>query len=346
MGKKGDLSNFERGMVVGARRAGLSISQSAQLLGFSRTSISWVYKEWCAKGKTSSMRQSCGGKCLVDARGQRRMGRLIQADRRATLTEIPTHYNRGMQQSICEATTRTTLRRMGYNSRRPHRVPLISTTNRKKRLQFARAHQNWTVEDWKNVAWSDESRFLLRHSNGRVSIWRKQNENMDPSCLVTTLQAGGGGVMVWGMFSWHTLGPLVPIGHRLNATAYLSIVSDHVHPFMTTMYPSSDGYFQQDNAPCHKARIISNWFLEHDNEFTVLQWPPQSPDLNPIEHLWDVVERELRALDVHPTNLHQLQDAILSIWANISKECFQHLVESMPRRIKAVLKAKGGQTPY
>jgi len=57
---------------------------------------------------------------------------------------------------------------------------------------------------------------------------------------------------------------------------------------------------------------------------------PQSPDLNPIEHLWDMVERELRALDVHPTNLHQLQDAILSIGANISKECFQHLVESMP----------------
>jgi len=57
-------------------------------------------------------------------------------------------------------------------------LPLISTTNRKKRRQFARAHQNWTVEDWKN-AWSDESRFLLRHSDGRVRIWRKQTENMD-----------------------------------------------------------------------------------------------------------------------------------------------------------------------
>jgi len=66
------------------------------------------------------------------------------------------------------------------------------------------------------------------------------------------------------MFSWLTLVPLVEIGHCLNA--YLSIVSDHVHPFMATMFPSSDGYFQQDDAPCHKARIISNWFLEHDNE--------------------------------------------------------------------------------
>ncbi len=88
------------------------------------------------------------------------------------------------------------------------------------------------------------------------------------SCLVSTVQAGGGGVMVWGIFSWHTLGPLVPIEHRLNA--YLSIVADHVHPFMTTVSPSSDDYFQQDNAACHKAQIISDWFLEHDNEFTLL----------------------------------------------------------------------------
>jgi len=66
------------------------------------------------------------------------------------------------------------------------------------------------------------------------------------------VQAGGGGVMVWGIFSWHSLGPLVPIEHCLNATACLSIVSDHVHLVMSTMYPFSDGYLEQDNA-CHKA---------------------------------------------------------------------------------------------
>ncbi len=166
---------------------------------------------------------------------------------------------------------------MGYSSRRPHRVPLLSAKNRKRRRQFAQAHQNRTVEDWKNVAWSNESRFLLRHSDGRVRMWRKEHESMDPftfmhlqtllskatysafrlyifvsvyvpwelnpqpfvlltqcsttepqdpSCLVSTVQAGGGGgVMVWVIFSQHTLGPLVPIEHRLKATARVLLLT-------------------------------------------------------------------------------------------------------------------------
>ncbi len=186
------------------------------------------------KREISSERQLCGRKCLVDVRGQRRMGRLVRDDRKATITEITTRYNQCMQNNISEHTTRRTLKQMGYSSRRPHRVPLLSAKNRK--LQFTQHHQNWTIEDCKNVAWSDESRFLLRHSDGRVRIWYKEHESRDPSCLVSMVQAGGDGVMVWGIFSWHTLGPLIPIEHSLNTSAYLSIVADHVHPFMTTVY--------------------------------------------------------------------------------------------------------------
>ncbi len=85
-----------------------------------------------------------------------------------------------------------------------------------------------------------------------------------------------------GVFSCQTLGPLGPIEHHLNATAYLSI---NCWPC-----PSCDGYFQQDEVPCHKAQIISNWLPKHDNEFTILKWPPQSPDINPKDPFgmwWD-----------------------------------------------------------
>ncbi len=205
------------------------------------------------------------------------------------------------------------------------------------------------MNEWIHPALSQ--RFRAAFPKGIVSLSTSQTHwnqwSYDQLRLTMLLgnaaQVGDGGVMVWGIFSWHTLGPLVPIEHRLNATAeYCCWPCLSLYDYSV---PSSDGYFQQDNAPCHKAQIISDWFLEHDDKFTLLKWPPQSPDLNPKEHLWDV-EREIRIMDVQPTNLQQLRDAIMSIWTKISEECFQHLVESMPRRIKAVLKAKGGPTRY
>ncbi len=105
MRKKGDLSDFERGMFVGVRRAGQSISKTDDLLGFSRTTISRVYRERSEKEKISSERQLCGRKYLVDVRGQRRMDRLVRDDRKATLTQITTRYNQGMQNTISERTT-------------------------------------------------------------------------------------------------------------------------------------------------------------------------------------------------------------------------------------------------
>lgn len=95
-------------------------------------------------------------------------------------------------------------------------------------------------------------------------------------------QAGDGVVMVWGIFTWHTLHFFVSTEHHLNVSVYLSIVADYFHSV-----PFSNGCFQQNNVTKIKINQ-SSWFIEHEDEFTELKWLHESTDLNPIEYLCDV----------------------------------------------------------
>ncbi|GBM40355.1 hypothetical protein AVEN_85411-1 [Araneus ventricosus] len=110
--------------------------------------------------------------------------------------------------------------------------------------------------------------------------------------------------------------------------------------------PTGNGISQQDNAPFHKARIVLEWFEEHTAEFHLMPWPPNSPNLNPMEHIWDVMEWQLRAQTPPCANISTLRDRCLDIWYNLSPVMNQKLLASTPRRVAAVLKAKGGATRY
>ncbi len=145
--------------------------------------------------------------------------------------------------------------------------------------------------------------------------------------------------MMWGIFSWHTLGLLVPIEHRLNATVYLSIVADHVHPFMTTVYHLLM-YFQQDNAPSQSSnhlRLVSwTWQWVHFTQMASTVTRSQS-----IEHLWDVVEREIHIMDVQTTNLQQLCDAIMTIWPTSLRNVSNTLLNLRHEELRQFWRQKG-----
>jgi len=132
-----------------------------------------------------------------------------------------------------------------------------------------------------------------------VRVHRLPGEHMAPGCTLGRRQAGEGSVMLWAMFCWETLGPVIHVDVSLTHTTYLSIVADHVHPFMETVFPGGCVLFQQDNAPYCKAKMVQECFEEH-SEFEVLTWPPNSPDLNPIKHLWDVLNKQIRSMVATP----------------------------------------------
>jgi transposase len=152
--------------------------------------------------------------------------------------------------------------------------------------------------------------------------------------------------MMWGCFSWYGLGPLVRIDSRVDSERYIQEILDyHVIPFLEQFEEENGEYFfQQDNAPIHTS-LRTRTFME-DVVITQLPWPGQSPDLNPIEHMWDELERHIRARTNSPKNLGELESLLQECWSQIQREVYQKLVESMNRRVIAVIKARGYPTRY
>ena len=102
--------------------------------------------------------------------------------------------------------------------------------------------------------------------------------------------------------------------------------------------------FQHDNDPKHTSKLVKEWLSEQ--QFETLSWPAQSPDLNPFEHMWAEVKKRLKKFDSPPNGILELWERVQAIWNNIPAQTCQNLIESMPNRIQAVLRAKGKWTKY
>ena len=146
--------------------------------------------------------------------------------------------------------------------------------------------------------------------------------------------------MVWGGIAYGHKMPLIVINGNLNAVQHrdriLSTVAPYVQQHQLTL--------QQDNARPHVARICRDYLqAQHVDP---LEWPPYSPDLSPIEHLWDEIDRRIRRRPQAPQNLQQLTDAIIEEWDRLPQRKINTLVLSMHKRIRAATLARGGHTRY
>ena len=269
----------------------------------------------------------------------------ITSGKCSTTVQLTKELKKRFDITISTDTISRTLKKNGLKSAEKKKKPLLSAKNVKARLDFARSHQDWTSNDWERVIFSDETKINRFNSDGRTWYWSRDPKALTDQSVQQTVKHGGGGIMMWGCMTSKGVGYACKIDNILDQHLYKEILEDDL---MKTLefydLEPKKVIFQHDNDPKHTAKTVKEWL--RNQEFSVMIWPAQSPDLNPIEHLWAHVKRQLNQYETPAKGMNELWERIQEVWNNIDAQTCSDLINSMPSRITAVLKAKGKWTKY
>lgn len=247
-------------------------------------------------------------------------------------------------------TVRRVLRRKGLDAIEKPKKPLLKDKHVKARLAWCLAHKDWTQDDWRRVIWSDETKINRFNSDGRQWVWVRSNEELQNHHCKLTVKHGGGGIMLWSAITYAGVGWICRISGNMDKTLYKEILEDDLeqtiaHTCEKLGLRRDQVIFQHDNDPKHTSKSVKE-YLEQQS-YKVMEWPSQSPDLNPIENMWSLLKRRLNDFESAPKGMEDLNERVTKVWyEQISPEECRKVIDSMPKRIKACIKAKGRWTKY
>lgn len=341
MGRRRDLSAEDYARVEAYLTAGnLSVRQIALNSNISIGSVSNIKKRLDNNTAGPSRQGNCGAKRKTSVQDDRSLKRMIQRQPLVTAKQMRGHLSSALGIEVSDRTVRRRLKSLGVKSVIPRKVPKLTPAMKKKRLRFAKAHAQWTIHDWRKVCFSDESTFevQLSHSN---RVWHLPNS---PRPVKQTVKHPTK-VMVWGMISHKGGGRLHVVENMMNQHQYLQVMQNRMLPQVREWFEPGESYvFMHDSAPCHKARLITNFLAT--NNVDVLDWPGNSPDLNPIENVWGFLKLLLSVKTI--TTKNQVISELIKEWYRNDTfiQKVQNSIDSMPCRMQQVISAKGGHTHY
>lgn len=335
------LSIEMRSKILGLREADFSYTKIATVLNLNKNTVATVCRK-AAKGFTNVQQRS--GRPLALTQHDRF---LIKVQiRREPTTPLIEHWMkfRDRQKKVCYNTYRQAVRRIGFFSAVMAIKPLLTRVHIINRRIWTQKRRSWTMDQWSKVVWSDESRFCLHGNDGRTRVIRMKNERYWAKHIQHRMKFESVSVMVWGCFTAEKVGPLVVVDGILESNGYVNILSNNLIPWLKDNMPE-DYIFQEDGASCHRS-VYSKWWKATHGLRVMEHWPANSPDLNPIENIWDVLKRRVAKRKHVVKTRDELIKIIQEEWVKIPKEVLSKLVASMPRRCDAIYKARGRSTKY
>jgi len=356
MTRGNEISEAVRNQIVGMRRAGMTFEAIGEEFNLNKDTVFRIYKRWEERGDCENAPRA-GRPKILDKNDVRRIKAHIitnRETRRQPLGEIINEVNLPVSEKTLHSTIVDSI---GLNRRVERKRCFLSPKQMAARLAFAKAHIHWTLEDWRRCGFTDEMTIQTDSNQGRKFIWRFPGEEYHRDCIRGTVISGFRSIKVWGAMRYGKLSKLVVFpereegGGKLTALEYRDIIMDG-EMFDFWLEGMEDvGYLvmMEDGAPQHQgAAAVRRAQLEKDGwvGWGPKTWPSNSPDLNPIENLWHILKANIRKRKHQARTREELIQVVMEEWEKLDMTMVNNLIDSMPRRMQAVIDAKGGPTKY
>ena len=301
------LTDVQRGRAIALLMQGQRQQQVANHFGVNVSTIERLVRCLRETGHLADRPRS--GRPRVTSRRQDRTIRLAHLrNRHLTATETALNTVGTHNRQISPKTVGSRLREIGLRARRPYVGLPLTQARRLRRMAWLTAHalRLFPMRQWRRVLFTDESRFTLYRADGRRRVYRRRGERFADACVVERNRFGGGSVMVWGGIAHGIKLQLIIVAGNMTAVRYRDEI---LRPVVVPLVQQRNLILQQDNARPHVARVCQDFLA--NNNIAPLAWPPYSPDLTPIEHMWDELDRRVRKRRNPPATLAQLRNALI-----------------------------------